>query len=106
MVKTKLTKNDGKEIEHNGTGGVTLTHIHWDGTNQGHIQIEWQVSSKEELLTIATEFLGWIDHVAPNGGIVENAIKDWAERTGKLEGQGVRLKYKSADNPDAKVDLG
>lgn len=106
MPKTILIKNNGKQIEHNATGAVTISHLHWKDTDQGYIEFEWEVSSKEELLTIATEFLGWLDHVAPNGGLVQNAVRDWAKKTNNLNGDVVRLYHKQADHPDAKVDLG
>lgn len=106
MPKTKLTKDDGKVIEHSGTGAMTMTHIHWTGSDEGHIEIEWQFSSKEELLTIATEFLKWLDVVAPNGGVAENAIKNWGEETGRLNAGMLRLRHKQAEHPNAQVDKG
>lgn len=94
MPTTKLQTKDGKEIAHTGTSAITLALIRWDKNSpEAHIQIEWEVASKEELLTMATDFLKWLDEIG--GGIVENAIYNFGEDTGRMESQGIRLKYKS-----------
>lgn len=96
MPKTVLQNSDGKEIAHTGTSAVTLTLSRWSPTDaDAYIQIEWQVASKEELTTIATDFLKWLDEVHKGTGVVENAIANFAKETGRVENGGFRLKYKN-----------
>jgi len=94
MPQTKLQRTDGKQISHTGTSAVTLTLIRWTPEDSdAHIEIEWEVASKEELLTISTDFLKWMDQIG--GGIVENAIANFAKETGRLKDGAIHLKYKS-----------
>ena len=107
MPKTTLIRSNGKKVDKSGTSAITITHIRWDPQMpEGHIDIEWELGSKEELLTIAVQFLQWLDEAAKNTGVVENAIHQFAIESGRLEpGGGVRLRYKSAEHPNAQVKL-